>query len=176
MHFESFFSITCSIQTFIGKLSLRWPPCCEVARPSSVHGSRASRSQKKDNSLPASSLLAFCGCKAKLFQPFPVTFQRPHQFCSFTPVYLILTCFWDWLEFRNNTESKSLKELFYIAVHTACPWTVGEAPALLDLITPLWSWASPQYHSHTVTSTDSNRQPQLPTELTMGWTQYCFQQ
>lgn len=64
--FEPFFSITYSTQTFIGKLSLCWPPCSEVTRPSAVHGSRTSCSQKKGSFLPAPFLLAFCGCSDAL--------------------------------------------------------------------------------------------------------------
>lgn len=116
-----------------------------------MHGSRTSHSQKIDNFLPAPSLLAFRGCRAKLsFSLFLSPSKAPEfqfqgglqQLCSFTLFYLILTCFWGWLGFRYNTEPKCLKRAvpYRCAYYLPLDYRRGAAPALLVLITPSEVW------------------------------------
>lgn len=139
---QPFFSITCSTQTFTGKLSLCWPPCSEVTRPSAVHGGRTSCS--REGQLSASSLSAgflwMLQCSFSLFlspsRAPELQFQgRAQQLCYFPPVYLILTYFSAWLGFKNNTESTYLERTasYRCAFCLSLDYRTGKAPALLVL-------------------------------------------
>lgn len=121
-----------------------------MTRPYSVHGSRTSCSQKKDSFLPAPSLLAFVDAEPSSFAAFQSTrISGDISSFAFTPVYWILTSFWDQLGFRNNTEAKCLKRavLYRRVFYSLLEYRRGQAPALLVLITPLWSSASQQCRS-----------------------------